>query len=280
MLFTNSRQCCIPWGTQCASFSRFLAQTSISSSRKSQTSFTAGVPNFSGTRDKFGGRQFFHQPGWGGDDLRNHSSALHFRLPRKRHFISILWHQLLLRSSGIRFWRLRTSALLDHREQSSLRYAWLTFHILLISRWESFPSGYFSEIIWKHSLFPSPSLGQNFPSICGEHSCRRDRRCAWLFLSYLWDFFQFGPQRVLQESRDVPFSFFKLHLLNIHQVMDSTSTISQGNKNSLQPALPQTELPTIGRCWLFLPGDVKTSGSDFPRQSSVLRTDACQSSPR
>ena len=38
--------------------------------------------------------------------------------------------------------------------------------------------------------------------------------------------------------------------------------------------------PNHWKMGLFLPGDVKTSRSDFPRQSSVLRADACQSSPR
>ena len=68
----------------------------------------AVVPNLSGTRVRFGGRQFFHGPGgdgwgWFWDDL----NALHllctlFLLPL---------HQLHLRSSGIRSQRLGTPVL-------------------------------------------------------------------------------------------------------------------------------------------------------------------------
>lgn len=85
------------------------------------------------------------------------------------------------------------------------------------------------------------SQGQTFPSICVEHLHQGGKGCVWLFLSRLCDFFLFGPQRALQERRDrIVLFFFFLNLLNIHQVMDSTSTISQGNKNSLQPAFRHT----------------------------------------
>ena len=55
------------------------------------------VPKLLGTKDWFHGRQFFHRPGEGGwfqDGIYLHS----------------LLHQLHLRSSGIRSWRLRTPA--------------------------------------------------------------------------------------------------------------------------------------------------------------------------
>ena len=59
--------------------------------------YRAAVPNLSGTRDQFHGRQFFHRPGarrWFGDD----SSALHLLCP----LFLLLLHQLRLRSSGIK----------------------------------------------------------------------------------------------------------------------------------------------------------------------------------
>ena len=67
------------------------------------------VPNLFGTRDRFPGRQCFHGLGvgmWFQDD----SSALHLLCT----LFLLLLHQLHLRSSGIRSWRLGTPAISMH----------------------------------------------------------------------------------------------------------------------------------------------------------------------
>ena len=63
-------------------------------------SSTAAVPKLFGTRDWFRGRQFFH--GWGGGWFWDDSSALHLL----GTLFLLLFHQLHLRSPGIRSWRL------------------------------------------------------------------------------------------------------------------------------------------------------------------------------
>ena len=108
-----------------------------------------------------------------------------------------------------------------------------TFHILLISSLYSFLSGYLSEVIWKLTHLPLPFPGSDHSQhLWRIFPLRRKGMCP-TFPLLIFDFFLFRPQRTLQENRDVP----SFHPLNIHQVIDPTSIISQGNKNSLQPAL-------------------------------------------
>ena len=69
----------------------------------------AEVPSLFGTRDRFCGRQFSIDQGGRGDGFGMIRSALHLLWIL---FLSLL-HQLHLRSSGIRSWRLGTPALRD-----------------------------------------------------------------------------------------------------------------------------------------------------------------------
>ena len=117
----------------------------------------AVVPNLSGTRVRFGGRQFFHGPGgdgwgWFWDDL----NALHllctlFLLPL---------HQLHLRSSGIRSQRLGTPV---------LKYQWHCAiglkQKLKNSKWRTF---YFLLLSTELNLFLEDSNNQ----LDGIHNCR------------------------------------------------------------------------------------------------------------
>ena len=66
-----------------------------------ENGYRAVVPNLFSTRDHFCGRQFFWGPGQG---LGDYSSTLHWLCT----LFVLLLHQLHLRSSGIRFWRLGT----------------------------------------------------------------------------------------------------------------------------------------------------------------------------
>lgn len=71
-------------------------------------SVSPAVPSLFGTRDRLRGRLFFHRPGSGGW-FQDDSSASHL-------LCTLSLHQLRLRSSSIRSWRLGTPAL----EASSL----------------------------------------------------------------------------------------------------------------------------------------------------------------
>ena len=72
-------------------------------------SFKAEVPSLFGTRDRLCGRQFSIDQDGRGDGFRMIRSALHLLCIL---FLSLL-HQLHLRSSGIRSWRLGTPGLRD-----------------------------------------------------------------------------------------------------------------------------------------------------------------------
>ena len=151
-----------------------------------------------------------------------------------------------------------------------------TFPGILISRLSSFLSGCCCEIICQRLPFPWPLLGQPFPGVHGREHCWRGSGCCLAFPLLPLGFLSIWATEGFAEEQRF-FFFFNLHPLNIHQVMDSTSTISWGNKNSLQPALchrqssRRLEGGVLPAMW---------STCDFPRQSPALRADACQTRPR
>ena len=101
------------------------------------------VPRLSGTRDQFCGRQCFYRLGMGGW-FRDDASA--FRLWCTVFLLSL--HQLHLRSSGIRSWRLGTPALQGGQPQSWTSQVRCGMTGPNLSRW------HLSGCLWSHAADP------------------------------------------------------------------------------------------------------------------------------
>ena len=132
--------------------------------------FRAAVLTFFGTRDRFCGRQFFHGLGLGlgGWFQEDDASTLHLLCT----LFLLLLHQLHLRSSGVRSWRLGAPDLKDI--VNVIREKPFLILIMLISKaWciplEKAMAPHSSTLAWKIPWTEEPGRLQSMGSLRVRH---------------------------------------------------------------------------------------------------------------